>query len=126
MWRKCIPGAAAVVSIAAISAPAASAAEPSHKCNSGDLRFPFRKGGPNDFGVFKLRITGGTCTTAHKVAKDWKAMFQKAFDAGHLKVPTAVDGFAFKTLPAQASQTYSERGRKGATTITFNYVVPNG
>jgi hypothetical protein len=119
--------AAAAISLA-LSAPAASAhpAAATLKCKSSDLRFPFRKGGPNDFGVFKLRVAGGTCATAHKVAKAWKKQFQAAFNSGHLKVPTAVDGYAFKQLPAHAAQTYSEQGKKAGTTITFDYVVPNG
>jgi hypothetical protein len=45
---------------------------------------------------------------------------------GHLRVPRKVFGFAFTTLAPTAAQTFNERGRKGATTIRFEYRVPNG
>jgi hypothetical protein len=37
-----------------------------------------------------------------------------------------VSGFSFKSLPPDAAQTYRERARRGATTIRFDYRVPNG
>jgi hypothetical protein len=40
--------------------------------------------------------------------------------------PITVDGFTFKTLSADVAQTYRERGHRGATTIRFDYRVPNG
>jgi hypothetical protein len=43
-----------------------------------------------------------------------------------VKLPKHVEGFTFKTLAPDAAQTYNERGRKGAKTIRFDYVVPNG
>ena len=45
---------------------------------------------------------------------------------GHLRLPRSVDGFSFKSLPPDAAQTYRERGRRRATTIDFDYRVPNG
>jgi hypothetical protein len=118
--------AATIASMAAaLITPAATAAGPL-TCKSGDLRYPFMSGGPKSFGVFKLRISHGTCATAHSVAKAWKQKFEAAMSAGHLKLPKSVDGFSFKTLPAHEAQTYSEKGTKGRTTITFDYRVPNG
>ena len=76
--------------------------------------------------MFKLRITGGRCTTAHRVAKTWMKRFEANLRAGRVKLPRTVEGFAFTTLPANAAQTYRERGRKGTTTIRFDYRVPNG
>ena len=35
-------------------------------------------------------------------------------------------GFSLKSLPPDAAQTYRERGRRGATTVRFDYRVPNG
>jgi hypothetical protein len=96
------------------------------KCKSADLRYPFMPGGPKDFGVFKLRITGGSCATAHRVAKTWMKRFEAAISAGHVKLPHSVNGFTFKTLNAHMAQTYSERGRKPGATLWFDYRVPNG
>ena len=45
---------------------------------------------------------------------------------GKLVIPKQVEGFTFKTLAPTAAQTYNERGRKGKTTIRFDYRVPNG
>jgi hypothetical protein len=108
-----------------IALPGSAVASAKH-CKSSDLRYPFMPGGPNDFGVFKLRITGGTCTTAHRVAKTWMKRFEANLSAGHVKLPRHVRGFTFKTLRPTEAQTYRERGRKGAKTIRFNYRVPNG
>jgi len=90
-------------------------------CKSADLRYPFEPGGPKTFGVFKLTVEGGSCTTAHRVAKAWKQAFEV-----HFKVPKTVKGFVFKTLKPTEAQSYNERGRKGTTTIRFVYRVPNG
>jgi hypothetical protein len=111
---------------ALLPAAVADAASP-RTCTSADLRYPFRPGGPKDFGVFKLRITGGRCATAHRVAKAW----MKAFEArlrgpGRLRLPKSVEGFRFTTLAPNAAQTYRERGRRRSTTIRFDYRVPNG
>lgn len=96
------------------------------KCKSADLRYPFMSGGPNDFGVFELRIAGGSCATAHRVAKAWMKRFEAAISAGHVTLPHSVKGFTFKTLHAHMAQTYSERGRKPGATLWFDYRVPNG
>jgi hypothetical protein len=120
--------AAAVVcaTAAALPAPAVADARPALRCKSGDLRYPFQPGGPNTFGVFKLRITGGKCTTAHRVAKAWMEEFEASILEGEVKLPRHVAGFTFTTLPANAAQTYRERGRKRKKTIRFDYRVPNG
>jgi hypothetical protein len=119
--------AAAVLSATAALLPAAVAhARPTLSCKSADLRYPYSSGGPKTFGVFKLRITGGNCTTAHRVAKAWMDRFEANLRAGRVRLPRSVAGFTFSTLPANAAQTYRERGRKRTTTIRFNYRVPNG
>src|SRR4051794_25807851 len=111
---------------AAVLAPATAHAAPTVGCKSADLRYPFQPGGPNTFGVFKLRITGGGCATAHRVARRWMKRFEADLAAGEVKLPRNVLGFRFKTLAPNAAQTYNERGRNGSTTVRFNYVVPNG
>jgi hypothetical protein len=110
----------------ALALPAAVADAAPVRCKSADLRYPFEPGGPKTFGVFKLRIEGGTCTTAHRVAKDWMNAFEGDLLRGHLRLPRTVDRFKFTTLPPDAAQTYNERGRRRATTIRFDYRVPNG
>jgi hypothetical protein len=115
---------AAAATLAAL--PASADAKPARHCKSTDLRYPFQPGGPNDFGVFKLRITGGKCTTAHRVAKRWMTRFEANLTNGQVKLPRHVLGFTFKTLAPTEAQTYRERGRKGSRTIRFNYRVPNG
>ena len=123
----CIAYAAATLLTVAALASAATAASPKTlSCSSGDLRYPFMPGGPKNFGVFSLKVTGGGCATAHSVAKQWMRRFEASIRSGHLKVPKSVSGFTFTTLPAHAAQTYTERGVKGGTTIRFDYRVPNG
>ena len=119
---------AAVLAVTAVALPASAVADarPTLRCKSADLRYPFQPGGPNDFGVFRLRITGGHCPTAHRVAKRWMKRFEANLSAGHVKLPRSVDGFTFKSLPPTAAQTYNERGRRRTTTIRFDYRVPNG
>jgi hypothetical protein len=114
----------ALVALAALL-PVATA-DASTRCRSADLRYPFEPGGPKTFGVFKLRVTNGTCTTAHRVAKSWMNDFEGDILRGHLRLPRKVDGFTFKSLPPDAAQTYRERGRRGSTTVDFDYRVPNG
>ena len=119
----------AVVAALAVLPPAApaAAAPASRTCKSADLRYPFQPGGRRTFGVFKLRIAGGTSATAHRVAKAWMRAFEKRLRSpGRLRLPRSVAGFRFTTLPAKAAQTYRERGRRRSTTIRFDYVVPNG
>ena len=119
--------AAVVFATVAVLLPAGVAdARTTLRCKSADLRYPFQPGGPRTFGVFKLRITGGKCATAHRVAKTWMDRFEGNIRRGILKLPRQVEGFAFETLPANAAQTYRERGRKRTKTIRFDYRVPNG
>jgi hypothetical protein len=109
----------------AAATPAAHA-RPTLDCKSADLRYPFTAGGPKSFGVFKLQVTGGSCTTAHRVAKAWMAKFEANIKAGSTKRPRSILGFSFTELPVTASQTYRLRGRKGTTSLRFDYRVPNG
>jgi hypothetical protein len=106
----------ALVLLAAAPAQAATAT-----CSSKDLRYPFTEGGPKTFGIFKLRVTNGSCTTARKAARAYKIAFEKQYE-----VPKQAGGFTFTELPPNAPQTYRLRGVKGSTRINFNYVVPNG
>jgi len=118
---------AAVVIAAACLLPAAAAGAPTPRgCNSADLRYPFMPGGPRTFGVFELRVAGGSCVTAHRVAQAWMTRFEAAFRAGRVRLPRSVDGFTFTTLPAHVAQTYRERGERQTTTIWFDYRIPNG
>ena len=126
MPRRCLLALCATVALAAALPAGAAGAAPSVRCKSADLRYPFQPGGPKTFGVFKLRIAGGSCASAHRVAKEWMNTFEGDLLRGHLKLPKNVFGFAFTTLPPDAAQTFNERGRKGTTTIRFDYRVPNG
>ena len=120
--RRLLLTAALVASLAVV--PAAGAAPPTTlHCPSADLRYPFHKGGPKDFGVFRLRITNGTCATAHRVAKRWQRRFERSPTA---TLPRRVYGFRFRSLPPRAAQTYRLRGTREETVIRFAYVVPNG
>jgi hypothetical protein len=114
---------AVAAALLAVAAPAGAA---TRSCKAGDLRYPFQPGGPKTFGVFKLTVAGGTCAKAHRVARSWMAEFELELLLGRVKLPRKVAGFSFKSLPPDAAQTYRERGRKGATTIRFDYRVPNG
>ena len=107
-----------------LSAAPAHAAPTS--CKSGDLRYPFRPGGPKTFGVFKLEVSDGTCRQAHRAAKAWMAKFELNILLGEVKLPRRAAGFTFTSLPPNAAQTFRERGRNGTTTIRFDYRVPNG
>lgn len=119
--------AVAALLVTACLLPATAAATPSqHSCRSADLRYPFEPGGPRTFGVFNLRIAGGPCGTAHRVAHAWMRRFETAFRGGHLVLPRSVAGFKFTNLPVHAAQTFRERGRMGKTTIWFDYRIPNG
>ena len=117
--------AAYLLPAAAAGAAATGAAAPL-SCQSRDLRYPFEPGGPKTFGVFNLRIAGGRCPLAHRVAKAWMTKFEAAFRAGRTVLPRSVNGFSFATLPAHVAQTFRERGRTRATTIWFDYRIPNG
>jgi hypothetical protein len=111
--------------LALLLAPAAHAA-PALRCKSADLRYAFQPGGPKTFGVFKLTIADGTCAKAHRVARAWMADFELELLLGRVKLPHKAAGYTFTSLPPNAAQTYRERGRRGATTIRFDYRVPNG
>jgi hypothetical protein len=76
--------------------------------------------------VFRLQATNTTCTKAHRVARAWMADFELNLILGHVTLPRKAAGFRFTSLPPNAAQTYRERGRRGAATIRFDYVVPNG
>jgi hypothetical protein len=82
-------------------------------------------GGPNTFGRFELRVTGGTCATAHRVAKAWMRAFEANIARASTKLPRSAAEFSFTTLPATEAQTYRERGRRGSTSIRFDHRVPN-
>src|SRR5689334_16391747 len=96
-YRALLPALAAIALL-----PAAPADAAPRTCKSADLRYPFQEGGPKDFGVFKLTIEGGSCATAHRVAKAWKDRFEVAY-----KVPRTVAGFTFKTLKPTEAQSYN-------------------
>ena len=116
----------ALICCAMVLLAAAPAGAATHRCHSADLRYPFTPGGPNTFGVFKLKITNGRCATAHRIARLWMTRFEGDLARGRVRLPRSVDGFTFVTLPATEAQTYRERGRKDRKTIRFDYVVPNG
>jgi hypothetical protein len=97
-----------------------------HDCKSSDLRFAFQPGAPKFFGVFRLKATNASCATAHKVAKDWKKRFQANQNHGNDTLPKKVDGFTFTTFETHAAQTVGMKGRRGAATLQFRYVIPNG
>lgn len=121
--------AAALAATFAASLPAATAqalTRPTLHCKAADLRYPFMAGGPKAFGVFELRITGGTCATAHRIAKSWMKAFEANVKAGSEKTPRSAGGFTFTTLPATAAQTLPERGRRGTTSLRFDYRIPSG
>lgn len=114
---------AAAVALVPVSTAGAAV---TRTCRSADLRYPFMPGGPKDFGVFSLSVDGGSCSTAHRVAKSWMRAFEANIARGSTKLPKKAAGFAFKTLPATAAQQYNERGRRGAVTVRFAYRIPNG
>jgi hypothetical protein len=120
-WTFCV-----VLATAALIPSAVADARAPVRCKSSDLRYPFEPGGAKTFGVFKLRISEGGCRTAHRVARAWMADFELNLLLGDEALPRKEAGFRFTTLPPTAAQTFNERGRKGATTIRFEYRVPNG
>ncbi len=116
--------AALSASFAALPSTSSAADEPKTiRCPSADLRYPFQEGMPNHFGVWRLKVTGGTCATAHRVAKTWQRRFEASPTA---RLPRTVRGFRFRQLPPNAAQTYRLRGRRDATVVRFDYMVPNG
>jgi hypothetical protein len=115
---------AALLTAALLPAPAV-AAQPK-PCKAADLRYPFQPGGPRTFGVLRLTITRGTCATARRVAKAWGKAFEANIAGGSVKRPRRAAGFTFTELAVTQPQEYRLRGRKGATSIRFDYRVPNG
>jgi hypothetical protein len=118
--------AAALLAAAVALLPAAANARTTRTCKSSDLRYAFMPGQPKFFGVHKLRITGGRCAAAHRVAKAWMKRFEANLKRGSGRLPRHVRGFTFKQVPVKAAQTFGLRGTRGRTVIRFNYVVPNG
>jgi len=119
--------AAVLLAALAVLLPAAAANAKTRTCKSSDLRYAFMPGQPKFFGVHKLRVTGGGCATARRVAKRWMKRFEAGIkQPGPLRLPKHVRGFTFKQVPVKASQTFGLRGTRGGTVIRFNYVVPNG
>ena len=116
---------AIALSAVLVAAPAATA-RPTLTCKSADMRYPFVPGGAKNFGVFQLLVTGGSCATARRVAKAWMTKFEASIQSGSGTPPRSAAGFTFTTLPTNAAQTYRERGRRGTTSIRFDYRVPNG
>jgi hypothetical protein len=116
----------ACATLAAVVLLPVTGADAARRCPSGDLRYPFEPGGAKTFGVFALRIDGGGCATAHRIAKRWMDRFEANLADGRVKLPGSVHGWAFEELPPKAAQTYRLRGRKTGRTIRFHYVVPNG
>ena len=106
-----------VLTLAVLASPAQAA----RTCKSADLRYPFTEGGPKTFGVFHLRASSASCSTAHAVAAAWKKKFEVKYD-----LPKTVNGYTFTELEPTAAQTYRLRGVKGSVRINFDYVVPNG
>lgn len=116
----------AVAAVALIVLAGTASAASARSCRSADLRYPFKEGGPKTFGVFKLKITEGDCAVARTVAKRWMTRFERNLDAGRVRLPKRVADYTFTQLKPNAAQTYRLRGIRAATTIRFNYVVPNG
>ena len=124
MILRLLLGAALVLTVAALPSAAAATEPPKNlRCPSADLRYPFRAGLPNDFGVWRLKVTRGTCATAHRVAAAWQRRFEASPTA---TLPRRVRGFRFRQLPPNAAQTYRLRGTREATVVRFDYMVPNG
>ncbi|MEZ5120598.1 MAG: hypothetical protein R2736_03305 [Solirubrobacterales bacterium] len=121
-----MPRLLALVAVLLVALAATASAATARTCRSADLRYPFTKGGPETFGVFKLKIREGDCATAHTVAKRWMTRFERNLDAGRVRLPKRVADYTFTQLKPKAAQTYRLRGIRAATTIRFDYVVPNG
>ena len=124
MTPRLLLPAALLASLATVPSAATAAAAPKPlRCASADLRYGIQDGMPHDFGVWRLKVTGGTCATAHRVAKTWQRRFERSPTA---RLPRTVRGFRFRQLPPNAAQTYRLRGTRAATIVRFDYVVPNG
>src|SRR4051795_11714447 len=103
--------AAVLLAAPAALLPAAAANAKTRTCKSSDLRYAFMPGQPKFFGVHKLRVTGGRCATARRVANRWMKRFEAGIkQPGPLRLPKHVRGFTFKQVPVRASQTFGLRG----------------
>jgi hypothetical protein len=122
--RRLLLPATLIAALAAVpsAAPAAVDAK-TLRCASADLRYGIQEGMPHFFGVHRLKVTDGTCATAHRVAKRWQRRFERSPTA---TLPRKVYGFRFRQLPPNAAQTYRLKGTRGTTVVRFAYVVPNG
>ena len=74
-------------------------------CKSADLRYPFQEGGPKTFGVFHLRATGTSCSTAHAVAAAWKRKFEVKYE-----LPKTVNGYTFTSLKPTGENSLKRTG----------------
>jgi hypothetical protein len=121
-----LPAIAVVLAVAlgALATPAAAATP--RPCRAADLRYPFMPGGPKTFGVLRLTIVRGSCTTARRVAKAWGKAFEASSDGTDASLPRSAAGFSFTQLETTRAQEYRLRGRRGTTSIRFDYRVPNG
>ena len=106
--------------------PAATADAKTSTCKSADLRYPFQPGGPKTFGVFRLRVTGGSCTTAHRVAKAWMTKFEANIDNGSGARPKSAAGFTLHRVAAERRPDLPPARHQAKTRINFDYVIPNG
>jgi len=124
MLRRLLVSSVVVASVLTPASASASAGSATPvRCAAADLRYPFHAGLPDDFGVWRLRVTGGPCVIARAVARAWQRRFERSPTA---RLPRTVLGFRFRELPPNAAQTYRVRGTRGATVVRFDYVVPNG
>ncbi len=116
------------LAILAVLAVAPAAEAKTRSCASADLRYPFEPGGPKTFGVFKLRVTGAPCMTAHHAAHAWMAEFEASLRGDG----AARDAEHGRRVPLEASCRRTPRrpiacaAPRAKTRVTFDYVVPNG
>ncbi len=123
MTARLLITTAALLAALAPAAPASADEPETRRCASADLRYPFQEGQPNHFGVWRLKVTGETCATAHRVAERWQERLEAS--PTH-RLPRTVKGFRFRQLRPNAAQTYRLRGTRGEAVIRFDYMVPNG
>ena len=120
---RLLPLATLLASLAAVVPASAAVAPTTVRCPSADLRYGIQDGMPRDFGVWRLKVTDGTCAVAHRVAKTWQQRFERSLEA---RLPRTARGFRFRALPPNAAQTYRLRGTRDTTIVRFDYVVPTG
>ena len=107
-----------------LAAPAGAATP--HPCKAADLCHPFMPGGPKTFGVLRLTVVRGSCTTARRVAKAWGKAFEAQSDGTDASLPRRAAGYTFTQLRTKRPQEYRLRGRRATTSIRFDPRVPNG